>query len=116
MVIGAKAINLDTGHCRAMDLDMALGSRSGLDNTVVPYGSTDHPGWHGLSGIMGLRHQHDHRLWPRPRASMWPLVAPWYMDISTNPGCGRTTDTDMVLGIRQGFTSLWPQMTAWHSD
>lgn len=34
---------------------------------------------------------------------MWPLVATWTTDFSTDLGCRRTTDPDIVLGVSLGL-------------
>lgn len=74
-------------------------------------------------------------MWPRPWTSMWPLVAPWAMDI-TAPDYDRTTDTDKAAarhGCRHSCrwqhrppistqllqestfqTPIWPQMMRKH--
>lgn len=74
---------------------MALGSSLGPDNTMVSCGSSGHPDQHGHCGGMAFKHQYGHRLQPRLRAFLWPLVLPWAMAINSDPDYGRTMDPDM---------------------
>lgn len=67
----------DPSYHGATDPDMALCSGLWLDDT--------------------LGYPHGHRLQPRSRAFMWLLMSIQATDI-TDPWCGRTMDTDMVLG------------------
>ncbi|KAL6042678.1 hypothetical protein STEG23_013984, partial [Scotinomys teguina] len=64
------------------DLTMALGSSSGYSDL------------HGPGCIMALGHQHGLSL---------SLVAIWAMDFNTDPGCGRTTDPDIIPSISLGL-------------
>lgn len=50
-----------------------------------------------LSVGTALGHQKGHRQRPRSWASVWSLVATQDRDISTDSGCGRTTDPDIIL-------------------
>lgn len=49
-----------------------------------------------LGGSMVLGHQHDHKWWPRPQASLWSLVTTWFMDVNTDPSYSMTMDSDMA--------------------
>lgn len=53
---------------------------------------------HGPGSGMPLTYPPCHKLQPRPQGSLWSLVASLAMDISTDTGCGRTMNSDMVLG------------------
>lgn len=57
-----------------MDLDTALGSSAGPEDTMV------------------LRAPHGHRMRSRSLALAWPLMLSGALDINTDPGCDRTTD------------------------
>lgn len=82
-----------SGRCKAIDPDTALGSSP---DRMSPW-----------PRVAAHAYQIDtvkygHRLWPRPRASMWPLVATWAMNINTDPGFRRTMNPDMVFGSSLG--------------
>ncbi|KAK7821257.1 hypothetical protein U0070_000203 [Myodes glareolus] len=101
-VMGATDTNSNPDCCRATDPDKAFGSNPGLDNSVVPDNREVYSDQHGPGSSTAPGHTHEHRLWPRPRARLWPLVATWAMDINTDPDCESTTDLDMVLGHTPG--------------
>ena len=85
VVTGAKDFNQDSGCCRAMNPDMVLGSSPGLDNTMAPGDSAGHSDQYGPGSGKVLRHPHGHRLWPRPQAAVWSLLAIWIMSSNTHP-------------------------------
>ncbi|KAL6073616.1 hypothetical protein STEG23_027917 [Scotinomys teguina] len=103
MVSGAIDINTDPGRHRATEPDMALGSSLIPDDTMVPAGSAGYSDQHGPGGSMALGQLHGHRLWPRSRASIWPLVATCSSDINTDASCGRTKNSDMILSSSPGL-------------
>lgn len=48
---------------------------------------------------------------------MWPMMASWAININTNPGCGRTTDPDMVRGSSPGLdVTMIPSDSTGHQD
>lgn len=108
MATGEMDTNSDPGCCKAMDSDtnMVLGGwpdswhQHGLDSTMRPCDNTGHSGWRGSGGSMAAGHQYDHRM--QPQMSVWPLMATWATDINIDPGCGRTMDSDTVLGCSPG--------------
>lgn len=79
MARGGMNNNPTPGCCWAMNLNMALYSSPGPDNTMVPCGSAGNAGWHGPGS------NKVHRLWPTPWASVWLLMAPQATDINTYP-------------------------------
>ena len=85
---------------------LALSSSSGLDSTRAQGGSTSHLDQHGCSDGLVLGHQQGLRLWPKPWASVWPLVATWVTNINTDPGCYRATD--MALSSSSGLDNSMP--------
>lgn len=97
----------DLSCSRTPDPDMALSSSSDPDITTAPGGSTGHPDQCGPGGTMALRQQYGHRLWLRPQASMWPLVAT------------RARDINMDLTMVGPWTHTWSsaavqdQMSPW---
>lgn len=58
-----------------------------------PGGCTGHSDQYDFGGSLIIGHKHGLKWWFRPQASMWPLV----IDINTDPGCGRATDTHVAL-------------------
>ncbi|KAL6044857.1 hypothetical protein STEG23_017028, partial [Scotinomys teguina] len=96
---------------------MAFSSIPGLDDTMVPGDCRGHSDQNVPGSSTALGHQHDYRLWPKPQASMWPLVATWATDINTDPGYGRTMNPNMVLssGLYFEFTRA-PGDNSGHSD
>lgn len=84
--------------CRVTYPDMALGTFPGLNDIMDPGDSAGHSDEHGPSGSTFPERLQDQRLWPRPQASLCPLVATWTMDINADPDYGRTKSPDMVLG------------------
>lgn len=108
--MGATDTNSKPDCCRATDPDKAFGSNPGLDNSVVPDNREVHSDQHDPGSSTAPGHTYEHRLWPRPRARLWPLVATWAMNINTDPDCERTTDLDMVLGHTLAQMSPWPQV------
>lgn len=96
-------ITPDPDCCRGMDSDMALGSSPGLDASLAPGTRTDYQ----ISVVpsvsnMVLRHQHGLWLLTRPWLSTRVLVVTRAKDISSDTGCYRATDSDMVLGCIPG--------------
>ena len=84
---------------------MALVIAQTIQIGMTPYG-----------GIV-LRYQRGHRLWSRPWASMWLLVATWAIDINTDPSCGQTMFPAMVLGSSLGWdATMAPGGSTGHSD
>lgn len=79
---------------------MGLCSTPGLENAMSPEDSVCHSDQDFPSGSMALRCPHGHRLRTRPWSSMQPLMVTCGTDINTDPGCGRDTDTDMVLAAQ----------------
>lgn len=67
---GTTDINPDPDCCWAMDPGMTHSSSLAPDDTMTPCGSTGPPDGFGPGGSIALRHQHGHRLWPRPQTSM----------------------------------------------
>ena len=61
---------------------------------------------------MALRHPHDHRVQPRPQASVWSSVATLAININKDSDCGRTMDPDMVLGSSPAQISPCSQVVA----
>lgn len=109
--------NTDLGCGRTMDPDVVLVSSLGPDVTMVPGGIIGHLDQHDPHSSMALRHQYSHRLQPRSQASTWLLSATWVRDISADPGRGRTTDQDTILGssLDQAVTMV-PDGCAGHPD
>ncbi|KAL6064844.1 hypothetical protein STEG23_009027 [Scotinomys teguina] len=56
------------------------------------HGSRGHPDQYGPGSSMAPRHQNDRSWQPRPRISLWSLVATWVKDVNTDPGCSRAMD------------------------
>lgn len=81
---------------RATDPDTAFCSSLGQDDTMDPGDRASHSDQDVPGGCMVLGSPRGQRLRLRPQASMWSLVAAWAMDTNSDPGCGRTTDPDMV--------------------
>lgn len=104
MVTGATDINTGPRLGRTTDLDVALSSM-GTDDTMTPGGRAGHPDLHVCSDCTVFGHSHDHRWWPSPWASVWPLVATQAMDITDTSSCG-TMDPDM------GHKSPWSRVAA----
>ncbi|KAL6092601.1 hypothetical protein STEG23_028835 [Scotinomys teguina] len=81
---------------------MTLSCSPCLDDTMDLDGSAGHSDQHGPSGHMALGQQHGHRFQPRPRTSVWPMVATQATDINMDPGYYRTIDPDKVLSSSPG--------------
>lgn len=73
MVSGVIDIHTDFDWGRAMDPGMTVGHSPDLDNTMASADSTGHSNRPGLSSGTSFRHQHGHRLQPRPQA----FCDPW---------------------------------------
>lgn len=87
------------------------------DNTMAPGDSTGHSYQLGLSVNTVLRHQHGHRLWPRPWVAIWLLMALQTRDINSHSDNDRTMDLDMVLGSSLGQdVTMAPRSNAGHQD
>lgn len=95
---GTAATNSVPGYCRVIDPDMALNNSPGPENTWLWMTVSTQ---YGSGGSMTLRHPDGHRFWSRTWASMWFLLAALAIDISTDPGCGRTIEPDMILAAAQ---------------
>lgn len=84
--------------------------------TMVLGGSTGHSEHYGPSSRMALRHQHSLKWWPRPQVSAWSMITR-AMNIKTDPGCCRATDSGMALSNGPGLdTTMAPHVRAGHSD
>lgn len=95
-------ISTDLSCRRTTDPNMALSSSLGLDITMALGGSVGHSDQYGPSGSLTLGHQHSLRWWPKPWVSAQPSMETGAMDIHTDPGYGRITDPDMLLGRSLG--------------
>lgn len=112
-------IAANLGHCRGMNPDMALNSSPGTDHTMASGDRAGNPNPHCPSSGTVLEHQHGHRLWPRLRASPWPLVTIWPTRHQHRHrlSCGRTSDPDMVLSSNPGLDiTMVPGGNTGHPD
>lgn len=126
MLPGATDINIDPGCERFMNLDVALGSSPGPDDTMditdpvcgrttdpdmipcsspgldvimAPGGSTAHPDWQGPQSRVAFRHTH---MAPGCGPDPWlQHDLQWYQEswifTQTHPGCSRAMDSDTSL-------------------
>lgn len=108
MTSEALRINLCPDCSRVTNPDMAHSYSSEPTNTVALAGSACHSGLHGSSISTALTHQEDYRWRLISRASMWTSVTTQAIDSSTDSGCERAMDPDMVVGNSPVLMSLWP--------
>lgn len=95
------ALDINTGPVRGRAMARHPWCCSGPYDTLVSGGSSCYSGLYGPGSSTALGHQEGLRWRPRSWASGWPLLAALATE-STDSGCSRTTDPNMVLGNSLG--------------
>ena len=111
-VTQATDSNTDRSFSQSTDPDMPLSRGLGLEDTMAPDGSTGLSDVNSPGSILGLRLQQGHRLWPRLQTYICALLPMCATEFNTDPDCGRTMGSDMVLGNSYTRMSPWPQVAA----
>lgn len=100
MIRGIIDINTDPGFVKASHSGMVLSYSSGLDDTMVPGGSTGQADLHGPGGSVTLKYYHGLRCRPRLWNSAWSSVV---RGVITDPIHNRIMDPNLALDCIPGL-------------